>query len=270
MITSYLRNPARAVTFTWITAILLAIASLGGLLFPGTFYPTEDLRRTFLANDVVNLVVGMPVLLGSMWLARRGSLLGVLFWPGGLFFVTYNSIAYTFAMPLTLSFVLNLALILLSIYAIYDLLSGLDGEAVQSQLIGSVPERFIGAVLVVLGILFFLMAAGGIVNFMAGRAAVSWAELSVQIADFLVTPLWVVGGILLWRKHVLGYVSGVGLLFQVSMLFVGLLAFFILLPFVAEAPFPAEDFIVVAVMSLIGFAPLGFFVRGILRKPRRD
>src|SRR5450759_4140588 len=42
-------------------------ASTAGVLVPG-----------FLAQDVFNLVVGLPILVGALWRARRGSLIGLL------------------------------------------------------------------------------------------------------------------------------------------------------------------------------------------------
>lgn len=249
-----------------IVALLMTIASLAGLLLPTAIYPTDELRRAFLSNDVVNLLIGLPVLLGSLWFARRGSLLGLLFWPGALFYITYNSIAYAVAMPWTLPSVVNLALVLLSAYIIYALISNMDEATVQAQIKGKVPERFVGCVLVGFGLLFFLMAAGKIISFATGQTNLPWAEVSVQIADLLVTPAWVAGGILLWQKRELGYISGVGLLFQASMLFVALLVFFILQPIVAGVPFPMDDFVVIAVMSLICFAPFGLFIRGVVSK----
>jgi hypothetical protein len=259
-------NLARFYALSRVVALLLAAASLAGLLHPANIYPTEELRRAFLANDVVNLLVGLPVLLGSLWAARRGSLLGMLFWPGALFYVTYNSIAYAVAMPFTVAFVVNLTLVILSIVAMFGLLSSLDGTAVQAQIAGKIPERYIAGTLIGFGMLFFLMAVGKVISFATGQAAITWAEVSVQIADLVITPCWVVGGILLWRKQPLGYLSAAGLLFQASMLFVGLLIFFILQPFVAGVPFPVGDFVVIAVMSLVCFIPFGLFVRGVLKK----
>jgi len=107
--------------------------------------------------------------------------------------------------------------------------------------------------------LFFLRAVG---EFWTGAAGM--AEFGVLVADGLTTPLWILGGLTLWRKQTLGYVSGAGLLFQASMLFVGLLVFFILQPFVAGVPFPVADFVVILVMGLVVFVPFGLFVRGII------
>jgi len=82
----------------------MAAASVAGLMYRTTIYPTDELLRTFVSNDVVNLFIGLPILLGSMWLARRGQLLGLLCWPGALFFVLYNYIVYVFAMHSTWRF----------------------------------------------------------------------------------------------------------------------------------------------------------------------
>jgi hypothetical protein len=221
-------------------------------------YPSADLRQSFIANDVVNLVIGLPILLGALWLARRGKLLGLLGLPGALFYVTYNAIAYTAAMPLTWPFFANLGLAALSAVAIFLLVSSVDGAAMQAQLQGRVAERFGAGVLIGFGVLFFLRAVG---EFFDGAAGM--AEFGVLVADGLTTPFWILGGLYLWRKQPLGYIGGAGLLFQASMLFVGLLVYFILQPFVAGTTFPLVDFGVILSIGLVVFVPFGLFLRGI-------
>ena len=157
-----------------VVALLLTLASVAGLLAPHTLYPTEELRYSFVSNDVVNLALGLPLLLGALALTRRGrtrrgKLLGLLFWPGALFYVTYNYIAYAVAMPLTWQFVLYLALVGLSAYAIFRLLKSIDGATVHARLASAVPARFSGGVLVGLGALFFLRAGAALVGALVGR-----------------------------------------------------------------------------------------------------
>lgn len=248
---------------------LMAVASLVGLFFQSAIYPTEGLRRSFVSNDVVNLFIGLPILLGSLTLARRGKLIGLLFWPGALFYVTYNYIAYAAAMPFTWLFALYLALVALSVYTLIHLLSRMDSAAIQQRLSGAVPERLAGGVLSGLGGLFFLRGLVQIVQAILGQVTLSSPELAVLVADLLTTPAWVVGGILLWRKQAFGYVSGAGLLFQASMLFIGLLVFFILQPFLTATPFPATDFVVIFVMGLVCFVPFALFIRGLLSKGKQ-
>ncbi len=249
-----------------VVALLMAAGSLAGLLFQSAIYPTEELRRSFVSNDVVNLFIGLPILLGSMALARRDKLIGLLFWPGALFYVAYNSIAYAVAMPFTLPFLLYLALVVLSVYTMLGLLSRMDSAVIQQRLKGAAPERFAGGVLAGFGTVFFLWRISLLVQALTGQAALARPELAVAVADLLITPAWVVGGVLLWRRQAFGTVAGVGLLFQASMLFIGLLVFFALQPFLAATPFPVADFVVIFVMGLIFFIPFGLYVRSVLSR----
>jgi hypothetical protein len=245
-------------------AVLMVMASLAGLLFSQALYQSEDLRQAFVPNDVINLLIGLPILLGSMALARRGSLMGLLFWPGALLYTLYNYIAYAVAMPLTVQFVLYLALVILCVSTIFLLVTNIDALVIQERLGGAVAERFGGGVLVGLGVLFFMMRAGVIVQALTGQGQ-NKAEAAVAIADLFIMPALVIGGALLWQQKPLGYVSGASLLFQASMLFIGLLAIFILQPFLTGIPFPVLDFGVVLIMGLICFIPFGLFLRGILK-----
>ncbi len=120
-------------------------ASAAGLLFPAALYPAQALRQSFVTNDVVNLVIGLPFLLGTPALARRGRLAGLLFWPGAL--------------------------------------AGLGG-------------------------LFFLRAAGLLGTALVNRTPLPAAELGVSVADLLVTPIWIIGGVALWRKRPRSVMTG--------------------------------------------------------------
>ncbi len=260
------QNLTLAYVGSLIIALLMAVASVTGLVSPDQLYPTEELRRSFVPTDVINLVIGLPILLGSMWFARRGRLLGLLFWPGALLYVLYHYIVYTFGLPLNAGFLLALLLLALSAYTMAGLvasIASLEGKAIQQRLSGAVSERITGGVLIGLGILFALRALGVIGGALVNQAALPQAEIALQVADFITTIAWIIGGALLWRREPLGYVVGAGLLFQASMLFVGLLIYFALQPVLTATPFPVADFVVILVMGQICFVPFGLFIRGI-------
>jgi hypothetical protein len=244
----------------------MGLASVAGLLFPSHVYPTEELRESLVANDVVNLAIGVPILLGSMGFARRGKLLGLLFWPGALLYVLYNYVAYAFSMSVSWALLSDLALIAMSAYALIGLVSSIDGAAVQERLAGVVHERLSGGVLVGFGALFLLRVIALIGGALIGQREMPATELAVMIADFLLSPAWAIGGVLLWRRKALGYVAGAGLLFQTSMLFVGVIAFVFLQPLLSGVPFSPIDAIVLAVMGLTCFLPFGLFVRGVVSR----
>ena len=249
---------------SFIIAILMAAASVAGLLCQTSVYPTDELLQSFLPNDVANLLIGLPMLLASMWLTRRGKLIGLLFWPGALFFVLYNYIVYIFAMPLNLAFLAHLVLVMLSVYTLIGLLASIDGKVVQQRLTGEVPERLAGGVLAGLGLLFFLLVIGAIVQALISQTPLTETELALHIADFLITPAWVVCGVLLWQRKAFGYVAGLGLLFQASMLFIGLIIVLLLQPFLTAAPFSLVDVVVIFAMGLICFIPFALFIRGVV------
>jgi len=247
-----------------VTAVLMTGVSAVGLLDSTAVYPTEELRRSFVANDVVNLLIGLPILLGSMWLARLEKLIGLLLWPGALFYILYTYIAYAAAMPFSLQAIVYVALSALSACLMITLLSSVDGTPVRQRITGTVHERLAGGMLVAFGALFFLRAVGQVAGAVAGQGSLAGPERGILVADLLTTPVWVIVGMLLWGRDVFGYVAGLGLLFQASMLFVGLLGFFALQPFVTAEPFRLEDFVVIFVMGWLCFVPFGLFARGVL------
>jgi hypothetical protein len=260
-------NLTIAYAVSLVIAALMAIASVAGLLYQTIIYPTEELLQAFVPNDVVNLFIGLPILLGSMWLSRRGKLVGLLLWPGALFYVFYTYIVYVFSMPLNVAFLLHLTLVTLSAYTMIGLVASIDGKAIQHRLTGAVPERAGGGVLAALGILFFVRVIGVMVNALIAETPVSATELALHVSDFMLTPAWVIVGVLLWRRRALGYVTGLGLLFQASMLFIGLIVVLILRPFMTAAQFPLGDVLVVSAMGMVCFIPLAVFVRGAASKP---
>jgi hypothetical protein len=260
------RRMAGLYGLSYVLALLMAAVSVLGLVAQTSVYPSEALRKTFVPNDVVNLLIGLPVLLGSMSLARRGRLLGLLFWPGALFYVFYNTLVYVLGMPFNLLSLAYGLLIVISLAALVGLLASLDGETIRAQLCGATPERLAGGVLAGLGALFFLRVIGVAVNALTSQTALPQTEWALNTADFLITPAWMISGVLLWRRKTWGYLTALGALFQASMLFIGLILFFVLQPFLTPAPFALGDTLVIAVMGLVCFIPFGLLVRSVLLK----
>jgi hypothetical protein len=247
-----------------VIAALVAISSVIGILYQKIIYPTEELIQSFLATDIVNLFIGLPILLGSMWLTRRQKLIGLLFWPGALFYVLYINIIYVSGLPFNLGLLLHLLLLILTIYALIGLLANLDGVMIQGRLSGAVQERLSGGVLAGLGTAFFLLVVGEFASAQVNGTPIPKTELALLMADSLISPAWVIGGVLLWRRKEFGYMTGLGLLYQASMLFIGLIVLIILQPFLTSRPFVLNDVIMILIFSLISFIPLILFGRGVI------
>lgn len=250
--------------FSLAITLIMTAASIVGILYPSVVYPTDEQLQTYMPNDVVNLLIGVPILLGSMWLTRRGLLIGLLLWPGALLYVLYNYLAYVIGLPSGMLFLLYLSLATLSTYTIIGLVANIDGKVVQQKLTGVVPEKAGGGVLVGLGMLMFLRVIFVLMTALVNQTSVATTELSVLVADFIITPAVIIGGVLLWRKKALGYVSGLGLLFQSSMLFIGLILFLLLQPILTNAVLVLTDVVVIFIMGLICFIPFVLYVRGVM------
>jgi hypothetical protein len=167
-------------------------------------------------------------------------------------------------MYLYFGFGLGLGLVALSLYTIIALVASIDGESIKKKLFGKVHERISGVVLVGMGVLFLFQVVGVMIVALGNQTLIAGTELATHVSDFLLSPALVVGGVLLWRRKDFGYVSGLGLLFQLSMLFIGLIMFLIIQAVLMITPFASGDVIVISIMGLIGLVPFALFVRGAL------
>lgn len=248
-----------------ITSVLVAAASIAGLILPDWVYPNEALRRFALANDLANLVIGVPVLLGSMWLSKRDELAGLLLWPGALMYTFYNYFAYMVSVPPSWVYLSYPLIVCLSFYSTIAIAASIDRHGIQMRLRGSVPERLSGGVLIILGGFVIIRVFAVFVTAILEGTGIAPTDFAVLLADLLISPAWVIGGSALWRKTPFGYLSGLSLLFQGSMLFIGLMFVLTLQPVFTGDALPLTDLVVVALMGLICFVPTGLFIRGVQR-----
>jgi hypothetical protein len=241
----------------------MTVASVVGLLYQTVIYPTDELILSFAPNDALNLVVGLPILLGSMWLARRGKLIGLLCWPGALFYVLYVYVPYVIGVPFNVLFLPYLVLVALSAYTLIGLVASIAGEAVRQRLTGVVLARTSGGILAGLAILIIVRQIAVIVTALTSQTPVDTLELPSRIADFAVAvPALLVSGILLWRRKAIGYVASAGLLLGYGVLALGLIPFMVLQARYTASPIDVAGIVVVLVMAALCFIPFAFFVRG--------
>jgi hypothetical protein len=277
------RDLAPAYAVSPLVAALVAVVSAAGLAFPSTGLYGADpplargiavsaagiLVPGFVAHDVFNLAVALPLLLGTLWLARRGSRTGLLLWPGVLFYVLYTYNTYLLGAPFGPLFLAHVLLVVLSASTVIGLVASVDGEAVRALLAGAVPARTGGAVLVGLALLTLGQDAGGAVaTALGGGATPEPLARHVWTADLVLeVPAVLAGGVLLWRRHPLGYTVGAGLLFQFALTPVALASIMALQPWLTGAPVDAGTIAGVLAFAAVPSASLAFFVRAAERPP---
>jgi hypothetical protein len=263
------RNLTLAYASSLIIALVAAITSVAGLLYGTTLYPTEDMLLLKLPTDLFTLVVGVPILLVSLWLARGGKLLGLLCWPGVLLYLLYIYVSYAIGVPFRLLFLAYVGLVALSAYTLIGLVASINAAVVRQRLAGAVPARPAGGILMGFAILFTLMNLGEIITALTDPMPDYMLDLPVWIADLTVlTPAWLVGGLLLWQHKALGYVAGAGLLLLGSMLFIGVIFVLAYSAYDAAVPVDVSAILFMLVTGLICFVPFARFGCGIVKSER--
>jgi hypothetical protein len=248
-----------------LVAIVMTVVSVAALLDWRLVYPGIETKMLplFVGQDALNLIIALPTLLGSMWLARRGTLIGLLLWPGALFYVAYDYGFYVLGAPYTALFVPYIALMTLSMYAAIAVIVGIDGDMVRERLTGSVPARLAGGFLVGLALLFMTLWTALNLSAAASGTPVDPVLKVVTTLDLsLQLPALFVGGLLLWRRTALGYVVACGLLLQAAAYLAGLSAITLLQEALMATPIDPVAVYPGFAVGAIGLGFIAFFVRG--------
>jgi hypothetical protein len=199
-------------------AALLGVSSVVGLFFGGRglydAYPAS--LAGLVGQDAVTLVVGVPLLIVSVWLTRRGSIGALLVWAGALFYFAYSYYFYVTG-GFNALFLVYVAIVSTSLYGLLSLLFAVDAETIRARFGPGAPTGPIGGFFVGISLLFFLLWGGMVVSSAVAGARPDQVLRSVVAIDCTVLlPLLLFGGLRLWRGKAWGYVLGGLLLTKVA------------------------------------------------------
>ena len=248
---------------TVMLAMLMTIISLIGFIWPNMLYPGEGQADAYRVNDLVNILIGLPGVLLSIWLIKRGKLLGLLFLPGAALYIFYTYIAYLFGITFSGWSIVWGVLVVFSGMLFFRLMLNLNAVVVKNQLNGRVPAIFTGIVLAVFGTAFAGLAFDILST---SPLSLPHPDLGLALADIVVSLVWLTGGVLLLFKKPAGFAWGLGMLYAGVLLFVGVILLVIVRPLMSSLPFLVEDLVVLSSMALVCFVPFGLFVRGVIKK----
>lgn len=106
-------------------AVLMAVQSASGIVFPGLYRDEGFALDAWRVNDPITLMLAVPTLAVALALARKGSQRAALVWLGTLQYSVYNYAFYLFGASLTVFFPLYVTLFAGSAIALAFGLSGL-------------------------------------------------------------------------------------------------------------------------------------------------
>jgi hypothetical protein len=193
--------------------LVAAVASAMTFFTPGVLRGPAVMNGSARGTALVVLVIAVPVVIGSMVWAARGSVRAPVVWLGGLAYLLYNAVLFLFFTPFNQLFLLYVAMLSLSIWSVIALIRRLDPHALRERFAPRFPARAIAgyvwaiATLNALAWLVRIVPAVGSSDppSLLDGTGVSTHPVYVQDLAFWI-PLMALSATLLWRRQPWGYV----------------------------------------------------------------
>jgi hypothetical protein len=205
-----------APVWLWLTLPITILAVAGSLngVFVERIYEQETANWAAqgFGQDIANLVA-YPVMLALAVAARRGSLRAYLAWTGALAASVYMYAIYVFDIQFGPTFLVNVAVFGLSIYALVGGIASLDPSRIRATIGAQTAVGWISNLLIGIGFVFAALWLAEVVPAtFAGTEPASLAEAGVptnpvHVLDLGVfLPAALLAGILLRRRRAWGFV----------------------------------------------------------------
>jgi hypothetical protein len=161
-------------------------------------------------QDIVTMIVGIPLLIVSLYLSRKGLLKGRLLLTGTLGYFLYTYISYSFLSMYNSLFLIDVMLMSVSFYAFTLSMMSFDIQNLSSHFNENLPVKFIGGFLIFTATAIGMMWLGIIIPPLTNGTLPSSLEhyttLVIQAMDLgFVVPTAIISGILLIKRKAFGY-----------------------------------------------------------------
>lgn len=256
---------------------LLAIVTLShaavGAFWPGIFRDPPMTAGNAQGTAIAMLFVALPALAGSMILAARGSLRARLVWLGALSYLFYNAVIYCFAVAFNALFLLYVASLSLSFWAILTLLLQTSVDELRARFAETLPARAFAVYVLAAAGMFCVLWMGQIVPALFERdrptflAGTDLLTSPVHVLDLgFALPISALGALWLWQRKGWGFLL-TGLMLSMLVIETGSIAldqWFGHLLDPAASPAAAPIF---AALTAIGLGVLAAYLRYLRPKP---
>lgn len=216
---------------------------------------SADVAVQGIAQDVVTLVLGVPLLLVALLGYRKESIKSRFLLTGvtGYFFVTY--LFYTAMGMYNELFLVYVTLLGLTFFALYNLLASFDSEKVLTYFPIKTPVKFVGGFLIFNSVVITLMWLGHIIPPLLDGTIYPaelhhYTTMIVQGFDLgLLLPVSFVAGLLLIKRKPVGIIAGVPYIIFLSILMTALTAKIVAMGITGVEVFPAV--VIIPLFNLI-------------------
>lgn len=220
-------------------------------------YDTVSSAAQVQGNDLITLVVGLPLLIVSTWLAFRGSLRGKLVLTGTLGFFLYTYMSMSSLASYNALFLIYVAIFTLSLYAFIISMMSFDLNTLPQSFSEKLPHGWIVGMMFLVGGFLLLAWLGRIIPPLLQNGTPvldNTTTLVIQFMDLgLIVPMAFLGGFLLLRRKAWGYLlSSIMLTKGITLgLGVSAMAINMTLSGVSESLWIMIPFLVITIMNLV-------------------
>ncbi len=258
-------------------AILLAIAAGSGLFIKGLYRDNPYFASQAVGQDFISLVVVLPTLLGTAFFAGRGAPGARLIWLGGLVYLVYTYVVAAFDVSFNALFLVYVALLGCSLYALIGSLVTVDMAGIQACFGGGTPNKVVSIYLGVVAVLFYVLWLSEIVPaLVGGRIPQSIQDNgtptnAIHVLDMAwILPAFGIAAVSLWYKRALGYTLAGALLTYEVLLILAVLSMVVFMSLDGQ-PVVVPQVIIFGVLFAVGLGMLIGYLRclkpsGISRK----
>lgn len=216
-----------------------------------------------IAQDIVTMVLAIPLLLFSLYLSRKSLIKGKLLLAGTLAYFLYTYISYCFVWMYNPLFIVYVMLMSASFFAFVLTMMSFDINKLGNYFNENLPVKFIGGFCIFIGAAIGLMWIGRIVpSLFNGSRPIGlehYTTLPIQALDLgFVVPCAMLSGILLIKKKPFGYllssvivIKGITMLTAITAMLIGQIFAGVKISFIEIILFPAFNLLVIYCLLLI-------------------
>lgn len=261
----------------WLTvpiALLLAIAAGSGVFVRGLYRDTTYLVVQARGQDAITLFAALPTVVISAFLAARGSQRARLVWLGGLIYLVYSYVGYAFAVHFNPLFLVYVALLGCSTYALIGGLVATDRAGIKAGFTLNTSVKALSTFLAVIAGLFYLIwLSDAVPASFAGKPSQSLIDNGtptnfVQVLDMAwMLPAIAITAVSLWRRQPLGYTLAAPVLTFLVLLTLAILSMVV---FMVQAgqPVVIPQVVIYGVLFIVSVVALIWYLKNL--KPMSD
>jgi hypothetical protein len=207
-------NLKKLIILTLPLAILIAVASIFGIFFEDIYSKeAPEYAAQGVGQDIINLVVVMPILVIATILILKGSRVWQFVWLGSMIYAVYSYTVYCFGVHFNALFLMYCGIMGLSFYLLIGFLISMKPEVIKSWFDDETPINMTTIFLFIVALLFYFIWLSDILPALINGEVpelVQEYELPtnpIHVLDISIAlPGVILSAILLRKKHALGYV----------------------------------------------------------------